>query len=90
MQMEFNPLDAADISRKVIELQQFAKSLGVDVDCIRMQQAFLEQDKLKYDSFKPYIGTAAYIPLMYGRHVRVLGKIKQTINAKFSYSKDVK
>ena len=86
--MEFDPLDTEQVARKAIELQRYADNLGVDCNCLSMQQAFYEQDKEQHGSFKSYIGTPAYLPMMYGRHRRVLDQIKQTIDAKAMYRVD--
>lgn len=80
--MAFDPLNPEQIVAQALQLQDYADSQGVNCNTIMMQQSFYEQDKAAHGSFKPYIGTPVYEPMMYGRHVRIFDKIRQTIDAK--------
>lgn len=69
---------------KVKELQEYAKSLDVEVDCLIMFQAFYNQHKMENGSYKVHIRDSnMYAQKMNERYNWIYKQIADTIEAKY-------
>ena len=80
-------MELGTINEAIMEHQEAANDIGIDICSFTMYQAFYQQHKMKHGSYKKYIQTNKYNKKIDERDNHILCQMHQVLEFKHNYQR---